>query len=333
MQHIAIALSAALRAELCFDDALPRLHALGRVTSWDGTGNPSPAFLADALAHATILVTGWGVPMLDALQDWTPQTSPLRLVAHTAGTVKSLVPVAAVQRGLSVSRANHSLVESVAEFTIGALIMARRRVFAAADRYRSGAPVLPVSSQRELRGSTVGIIGASAIGRAVMELLQPFGAHILLADPYADHTTAAHYGATLVDLDTLLRSSDIVSLHAPVTSETIGMLGAAQFAAMRDGALFVNTARARLVDMPALLAELQSGRISALLDVTEPDEPLPVDSPFFTCENCTVLPHMAAVTLDARLRQRDITIAEIERSVAGLPLQYAVNAADWDRMA
>ena len=68
MQHIAIALSAALRAELCFDDALPRLHALGRVTSWDGTGNPSPAFLADALAHATILVTGWGVPMLDALQ-------------------------------------------------------------------------------------------------------------------------------------------------------------------------------------------------------------------------------------------------------------------------
>jgi phosphoglycerate dehydrogenase-like enzyme len=225
------------------------------------------------------------------------------------------------------------LVESVAEFTIGALIMARRRVFAAADRYRSGAPVLPVSSQRELRGSTVGIIGASAIGRAVMELLQPFGAHILLADPYADHTTAAHYGATLVDLDTLLRSSDIVSLHAPVTSETIGMLGAAQFAAMRDGALFVNTARARLVDMPALLAELQSGRISALLDVTEPDEPLPVDSPFFTCENCTVLPHMAAVTLDARLRQRDITIAEIERSVAGLPLQYAVNAADWDRMA
>jgi phosphoglycerate dehydrogenase-like enzyme len=333
MPHIALALSAALRHELCYDAVVPRLQALGSVTLWDGPGNPTPAWLDHAIQTADILVTGWGVPYLAALESWSLATSPLRLVAHTAGTVKHLVPRSAVSAGLLVSRANHSLVESVAEFTVAMLIAARRRVFTAADRYRSGAPIVPIISQRELRGSTVGIIGASAIGRAVMELLQPFGVTILLADPFATAETAATYHATLVDLDTLLRQSDIVSLHAPVTDHTIGMLGGAQFAAMADGALFVNTARARLVDMSALLAELRTGRISALLDVTEPAEPLPVDSPFFALENCTVLPHMAAVTHDARLRQRDITVAEIERFCAGLPLTYSVEDAQWDRMA
>jgi phosphoglycerate dehydrogenase-like enzyme len=136
--------------------------------------------------------------------------------------------------------------------------------------------------------------------------MQPFGVQILLADPYATPEVANAHGATLTDLDTLLRHSDIVSLHAPVTEQTIGMLGAAQFAAVQDGALFVNTARARLIDSDALLSELQSGRISALIDVTEPHEPLPTDSPFFQLENCVVLPHMAAVTRDARLRQSQI---------------------------
>jgi phosphoglycerate dehydrogenase-like enzyme len=328
-----VALSSGMRAELEFDQYLHRLHAIGTVHLWEGDGSPSAAFVDEALAHATIIITGWGVPYLDALEDWTPATSQLRLVAHAAGTVKSLVPYAAVQRGLLVSRANHSLVESVAEFTIGALIMARRRAFVAAERYRVAAPLVPIQTQRELRGSTIGIIGASAIGKGVMELLQPFGARILLADPYATEALAAHYQATLVDLGTLLAQSDIVSLHAPVTPETIGMLGAAQFAAMRDGALFVNTARARLVDMPALLTELQSGRLSALLDVTEPDEPLPVDSPFFALDNCTVLPHMAAVTRDARLRQSEICVGDVERFVASTPLLHGVDVAQWERMA
>ena len=333
MTIIYVALSSGMRAELEFDQYLHRLHAIGTVHLWEGNGSPSAAFVDEALAHATVLVTGWGVPYLAALEAWTPATSQLRLVAHAAGTVKSLVPLSAVQRGLLVSRANHSLVESVAEFTIGALIMARRRAFVAAERYRVAAPLVPIQTQRELRGSTIGIIGASAIGKATMELLRPFGAHLLLADPYADAALAAQYEATLVDLDTLLRTSDIVSLHAPVTPETIGMLGAAQFAAMRDGALFVNTARARLVDMPALLVELQSGRLSALLDVTEPDEPLPVDSPFFALDNCTVLPHMAAVTRDARLRQSEICVGDVERYVAGAPLLHGVDVAQWERMA
>jgi phosphoglycerate dehydrogenase-like enzyme len=186
---------------------------------------------------------------------------------------------------------------------------------------------------RELPGSVVGIIGASAIGRRVMALLRPWEVSLLLYDPYCAPEIAARYGATLVELDDLMARSDIVTLHAPVTPETIGMLGAAQFAAMKEGALFVNTARGRLLDHDALLAELSSGRISALLDVTDPHEPLPADSPFFALENCVVLPHIAGMSAEARARQGRYTLDETLRFLAGEPLRYAVTRTRWDTMA
>lgn len=328
MHHIFVAMPATVRDELELTTGIAELAALGRVTVWDETA----AQLADALATATVVVTGWGTPALTTLTHWTPHHAT-QLVVHTAGTVKHLIPVTALIAGLRVSHANVALADSVAEFTIGTLIMARRNVFAAAQRYRTQQPPLPIHAQHELRGSTVGIIGASAIGRRVMQLLPVFGVRILLCDPYVTSAVAAQYQATLVPLDTLLQHSDIVSLHAPVTPHTIGMLGAREFALMRDGTWFINTARGRLIDADALLGELQRGRLNALLDVTDPHEPLAADSPFWALDNCVILPHMAAVTRQARLRQRDISIAEIRRFIHGEALLHQVTAAQWDTMA
>jgi phosphoglycerate dehydrogenase-like enzyme len=280
-----------------------------------------------------VLITGWGTPALEPLECWSAEAFAVRLVAHTAGTVKQLVPVAALERGLLVTHANDSLAEAVAEFTLGAILMARRGAFVAAARLRAGQAALPVAAQHEVRGSTVGVIGAGAIGRRVLRLLAPLGATLLLYDPYCSPAVASEHVATLVGLRELLERSDTVTLHAPVTPETIGMLGAAEFAAMRDGALFVNTARGRLVDHEALLAELCSGRISALLDVTDPTEPLPRDSPFFALENCVILPHMAGASAQARLRQGQMTVDEALRYFAGEPLRYQVTRERWDTMA
>jgi phosphoglycerate dehydrogenase-like enzyme len=113
--------------ELEFANYLPYLQALADVQIWDGAGNPSQQALDDACANAQILITGWGVPFLSQLDRWERDNSPLRLVMHSAGTVKQLVPVDSITRGLQVSRANDSLAESVAEFTVGAIIMARRK--------------------------------------------------------------------------------------------------------------------------------------------------------------------------------------------------------------
>jgi phosphoglycerate dehydrogenase-like enzyme len=248
------------------------------------------------------------------VHDWHPARSPLRLVAHTAGTIKALVPRVALERGLAVTTANLALAEAVAEFTVGLMITARRNLFMVLRRAACGAAAVPLASQRELRGCTVGIIGASAI-------------------PFCDAALAHALGAEHCSLDALLERCDVVSLHAPITPTTIGMLGAAQFARMRDGALFINTARGVLVDHDALLAELQHGRLLAVLDVTDPVEPLPPDSPFRQLETCVVLPHMAAVTLEARERQSAMVVAEIERWLAGEPLAWQVAPGHWDRMA
>jgi phosphoglycerate dehydrogenase-like enzyme len=328
-----VALAPTLVQELELEGQLARLAEVAQVERWEGPGNPTPVVVADALGRAQVLLTGWGTPTLAALEAWTPADFAVRLVAHTAGTVKQLVPVAAIERGLLVTHANDSLAEAVAEFTLGAIIMARRNAFVAAARMRAGRERLPVAAQHELRGSTIGIIGASAIGRRVMKLLAPLDVTLLLYDPYCTPEVAAQHNATLVGLHDLLRSSQIVSLHAPITPDTIGMLGAAEFAAMKDGALFINTARGRLIDHDALLGELQSGRLAALLDVTDPNEPLPHDSPFFELENCTVLPHMAGISQQARLRQGQMMLDETLRFLAGEPLRYQVTRTRWDTMA
>jgi phosphoglycerate dehydrogenase-like enzyme len=319
--------------ELELEPELARLSPTARIERWAGPGAPTPAALAAALTSAEVLITGWGVPALGALRSWSPGETPLRLVAHTAGTVKELIPPEALERGLLVTHANESLAEAVAEFTIGAIIMARRGAFAAVDRLRRGDLPISPAGLHEVRGSTVGVIGASAIGRRVLALLDVLGVTKLLYDPYCSPADAAALGAAQVSLHELLGRSDIVTLHAPVTPETIGMLGAREFAAMRDGALFVNTARGRLVDHDALLAELRAGRISALLDVTDPTEPLPPGSPLLALENCTVLPHIAAVTREARVRQSRITVDEVLRYLAGEPLRHRVTRERWGTMA
>lgn len=330
---VLLAISPELAGELHFETELARLAGHAQVEVWPGPRNPPAAFLEAAVQRAEVLITGWGTPRLAALETWQPDSSPLRLVVHSAGTVKSLIPVAALERGLLVTHANDSLAEAVAEFTIGAMIMARRGAFAAVDALRRGQVREQAGTRFELRGSTVGIIGASAVGRRVLELLPPLGVRALLYDPYCTPQQAAALGATSVSLHELLQQSDVVSLHAPVTQETLGMLGAAEFAAMRDGALFVNTARGRLIDAEALLAELQSGRIAALLDVTDPTEPLPPESPFLHLDNCVVLPHIAAATAEARHRQGQMSVDEILRFLAGDALHFQVTRARWDTMA
>ncbi len=331
---IYIAISSDLFDEIEFGQHLPRLAKLASIERWQGPGQPTCEAVMDALAHSKVLVTGWGTPSLvDLLKDWSPERSALRLIAHTAGSIKHLLSQELLDRGLRVTHSNESLAEAVAEFTFGSFIAMRRQMILSAERFRSGKSPLSFRTMRELPGSVVGIIGASAIGRRVMDLLRPWNVSILLYDPYCNTETAAAYNAELVNLDTLMRRSDIVSLHAPITPETIQMLRAEHFSAMKDGALFVNTARGVLVDHDALLKELQSGRIWALLDVTDPTEPLPRSSPFFELDNCVVLPHMAGHSIEARQRQGSYMADDILHYLQGEPLCFEVTPARWKTMA
>jgi phosphoglycerate dehydrogenase-like enzyme len=147
---------------------------------------------------------------------------------------------------------------------------------------------------------------------------------VLVADPLLTAERAAALGVEQHDLATVLGESDIVTLHAPVLPETRGMIGAEQFARMKSGALFINTARAALIEEAALLAELQSGRITACIDVFA-DEPLPPDSPFRRLENVVISPHSAGHSADTHKAQGRAIVEEAARFIRGEPLAFEVS--------
>ncbi|MET7460901.1 hydroxyacid dehydrogenase [Nonomuraea sp. NPDC005501] len=279
------------------------------------------------LADTEILLTGWGCPPLDeALLAAAPR---LRAVLHAAGSVKSLVTPACWERGLLVSSAAAANAVPVAEYTVGAILLAGKGVFALNERYRRERAFTLAKIEQGIgnNGRRVGIVGASRIGRKVLELLAPYDLDLCLYDPYTRIP-----GVPQASLEELLRRSDIVSLHAPATPETWHMLDRERLALMPDGAVLINTARGSLVDTDALVTELRSGRLSAMLDVTEP-EPLPSDSPLFDLPNAFLTPHIAGSHGNELSRMGAAVVEELERLSAGLPLAHRVNHADLDRVA
>ncbi|WP_433440985.1 hydroxyacid dehydrogenase [Nonomuraea sp. CA-141351] len=279
------------------------------------------------LADTEILLTGWGCPPLDeALLDATPR---LRAVLHAAGSVKSLVTPACWERGLLISSAAAANAVPVAEYTVGTILLAGKGVFALNERYRRERAFTLAKIEEGIgnNGRRVGVVGASRIGRKVLELLAPYDLDLCLYDPYTRVP-----GVPQASLEELLRRSDIVSLHAPATPETRHMIDRARLALMPDGAVLINTARGSLVDTDALVTELRSGRLSAILDVTEP-EPLPSDSPLFDLPNAFLTPHIAGSHGNELARMGAVVVDELERLTAGLPLAHRVNHDDLDRVA
>ncbi|MGA5897359.1 hydroxyacid dehydrogenase [Streptomyces venetus] len=286
----------------------------------------------DALARTEILITGWGCPRIDeAVLDAAPR---LRAVLHSAGSVKSFAHPAIWRRGIAVSTAAAANALPVAEYTLAMILLAGKDVLAArermrADRTSSGWSVVPGIGNY---GRRVGVIGASRIGRRVLDLLCPFDLRPALTDPYVDEQEAAALGVPLLPLDDLLRTSDIVTVHAPETPETHHLIGRRELALMPDGAVLLNTARGALVDHDALVAELRTGRLTAILDVTDP-EPLPADSPLYDLPGAFVTPHLAG-SQGNELARLGLTVAEeAARLHAGAKPAHAIDLASLERVA
>lgn len=289
---------------------------------------------AAALAEAEILITGWGCAGIDA--SMITRAPKLRLIAHAAGTVKTFIAPEILSAGVLVTQAGAANALPVAEFTLAAILFANKAVMRFRDQYadsratRSSLPIAdgPIGNYSKI----IGVVGASRIGRRVIELLKPFDLDILLYDPFVAQADAAALGVELCELDDLIRRSDVVTLHAPSVPATRHMIDARRLSLLRDGATFINTARGALVDHTALEAELVSGRINAFIDVTEP-EVLPAASPLYTLRNVVLTPHIAGALGVERERLGALIADEIERYVRGEPLQHAVDPALLERLA
>jgi phosphoglycerate dehydrogenase-like enzyme len=321
MVTVFVDLPAQLEAQLFGDDLDQRLTGVASsvLRRSDGT---------DRL-DADVLITGWGSPPLPA-----DPGQRLKLVVHSAGTIRALVPPGLLERGLRVSQASAGMAQSVAELAVF-MTISRLRDLDRVDRVMTGRREWSEANfgiGRTLAESTVGVIGASRVGRAYLKLVLAAGSEVLLHDPYLDEKEAKELGARLVPLDVLLAESTVVALHAPVTAETRSMIGAEQLALIPDGGVLVNTARSALVDTAALLAELRTGRLSAALDVFD-HEPLAADSEWWQLPNVLLTPHLGAQTWHSRRTQGSIVVDEIRRYCSGRELQHEVFASTYELMA
>ena len=329
-------------------EVMARLEAHFAVDRNDRTADLTEAEVIARIAKCEGLVTGWGSSDPGVLRPrgamaLTPgimeAAGHLQIIAHAAGSVRQMLGAVwhdyIAPRGICVFTATVEIGYNVAETAVGLMIMSAKRLmeYALHVRHTDGwrSPGIPVDEQH-LFGATVGIVGASDVGRVVLRLLRPFDADVLLYDPYLSAEEARALAVEQVSLDDLFARADIVSLHAPSIPETRHMVGAAQLQRMRDGALLVNTARGSLIDQEALIHEAGRGRIRVALDVTTP-EPLPGDSPLRAMPNVIITPHLAGQGRYGHQRIGEAAVQALEDFFAGRAVTGAVDHARWARLA
>lgn len=330
---LSLALLRDFTEQLFSDELLARLASVARVLDDEPLTTFDDARAARVLPETEILLTGWGAPRIDAaVLDRAPR---LRAIVHAAGTVKMHVDPECWRRGVVVTSAAAANAIPVAEYTLAMILLANKRVFRLRERYRELRRARHWAREFPGLGNyrrTVGIAGASQVGRRVLELLRPFDLEVLVQDPLLDEAGAAALGARLVDLDDLVAASDVVSLHAPALLETHHLMDARRLALLRDGATLINTARGWLVDHGALERELASGRIDAVIDTTDP-EVLPAGSPLYELPNVFLTPHVAGALGTETQRLAALAIDEIERLARGEAPRHAIRAEDLAHLA
>lgn len=311
-----------------------RLDAHCRIISREPLQDFSHGEAWALLAQAEILVTGWGCPPIGA--ELLTAAPHLRLIAHAAGSVKHFISPEVFARGVLVINAADANAVPVAEFTLAAILFANKQVFRFRRDYAENRTAMAFHQSFDGNAGNwrkhVGIVGASRIGRRVIEFLRLHDIDILLHDPFVGAEEAARLGVTLVSLGELMERCDTVSVHAPLLPATRNMIDAAMLARMRDGATIINTARGGLIDPAALEAELVSGRLWAILDVTEPETP-EADSPLYRLENVMMTPHIAGAIGSERHRLGRLVTEEIERFLTGRPLRHGVTIDSLEHQA
>jgi phosphoglycerate dehydrogenase-like enzyme len=318
-----------------FDDRdLEVLAGVARVLDPEPIGAWDDPRATDLLADTEVIVGHWGCPPLDA--DVLRRTPRLGLFAYAAGTVKGTVTDAVFDQGVRVTSGAPANAEPVAEFTLAAILWANKGVpwRRVDDRPTGELPlVAPAADRVGNRDKVVGIVGASLVGRRVMELLRSFPAlRTLLYDPFVSADEATALGASKVGLDELCGRCDVLSIHAPDLPATRHMIGAPQLAALRTGATVINTARGALVDHEALAAEVAAGRIYAFLDTTDP-EPLPPDSVLRRSPMVFLTPHLAGSEGTELGRLAEHVAEEIRRWSRREPALHEVRLDQLHRLA
>lgn len=290
--------------------------ALAGLKEYFGTPDEIVSFVGDAEVLATHLA-----PVSDAILERLPA---LKMVAVSRGGPVNIDMAAARRRGVLIVNAPGRNASAVAEFAIGAILAETRLIRVGHEALRAGEwrgdLYRADRTGRELNEMAVGVIGYGNIGTKVVRLLRAFGCHVLVADPYVQISADDRAGGVEhVSLGELLARSDVVTMHPRVTEETRNMINIDTIAQMKDGVIFVNTARGPLVDYDALYDALLSGKIASAMLETFAVEPPPADWPLLKLPNVTLTPHIAGASVRTVTHAAEQTAEELRRYLAKLP--------------
>jgi glyoxylate reductase len=306
--------------------AVEQLEAAGHaVETWPGDLPPPPAELAAALVRSDAVMA----MVVDRITPEMLAAAPrLRIVANMAAGYDNVDPAAAADLGVWVTNTPGVLAETTADLAFGLLLAAARRIVESDRDTRAGgwktwSPTGFLGA--DVFGATLGIVGLGEIGEAVARRARGFKMRILYHSRTRKPALEADLGLEYRSLPELLAESDFVTLHTPLTPETRHLIDAAALAAMKPGAILVNTARGQVVDQDALVDALRAGRLGgAALDVTTP-EPLPLDHPLYTFPNVIITPHIGSASRATRARMAEMAAANILAVLAGREPPNPVN--------
>ena len=298
------------------------INQFGDVTSYDRTDGE--ALTIERIGDNEIILVN-KVPITETVLAACPN---IKLICVQATGYNIVDVEACARRGIPVTNVPSYGTAAVAQFTIALMLELCHRIglhnhsVHQGDWTKSTNFCYWLTPQMELEGKTLGIVGFGRIGQAVGKLAKAFGMHVLAYNrSQCDEGRAI---ADYVDLDTLFRESDFISLHCPQTAETVNLINRETIAQMKDGAMLINTARGGLVDESALVEALESGKLrGAAVDVVS-QEPMKADNPLLTTRKCIITPHIAWAPVESRQRLLDCVVENIRAFLAG-KLQNVVN--------
>lgn len=271
------------------------------------------AELKKRIGEAGIVIVGWS----HLTRDIIDSAKKLKMISIWATTCHYADLEAAKERGIVVTHVPGYATEAVAEYAFALLLAAVRKLTLADKHVRNGLFDWRPFAGRELAGKTLGVIGTGAIGCRVAEIGRTFRMHVLGYDKYPNQKRAAEAGIRYVDLNKLLKESDIVTIHVTLTSETEKLIGRREIANMKNGAVIVNTSQGKVIDETALAEALKSDKLScAGLDVLQ-EEPPAKNNQLLKLDNTVLSPHIGFNTVEATTRCTDICIENVAKFLEG----------------
>lgn len=325
---VLFALTKPLLERLFFGEDIQRIRAACDVADVPVPEAADKPFVLAHVGGANIAITSWGTARFD--DDVMAKADALEMVNYAAGSVKPIVSDALWKRGVRVTSGAGAIAYGVAETCVGYILTVPKRLHWAALNTAAGGWKLPdaFGPAFEIYRQKIGVIGAGHIGRLVIGMLHAFDCDVLVYDPYLTADAAADLGATKAEtLEEIFSQCRVVTLNAPTTDETRGMLRGEHFAMLAPGSVFINTARNEVINEPEFIDALRKARFVACLDVTGPVEPPPADHPYRTLGNVLLTPHVAGCFAENSRRIGKFVADAIEAFVAGEPLRFEVTEA------